>query len=114
VDFINEHNRRRLLPSQAKDVPDHPRAFSQVLLHKLAPVDADKSRGRVMRNGLDQHRLSSSGWPVQEDPARRVDSDLPVEVRVRQWQLNSLPNLLLLAVKSSNIRITHVRSLHVP
>ena len=77
--------------------------LAQVLLHELRPNDPDEGGGRVVGDGLGQHRFAGAGDAVQEDAARRVDADLLVQLMVRQRQLHRLPDLLLLDVQPADV-----------
>lgn len=82
--------------------------LAEVLLNELRTDDADEGGGRRVRYGLDQHRLSrpcETEWregehsltreetwterdltwrTVQQHTARRVDTDLAVEIELKE------------------------------
>ena len=55
-----------------------------------------------------QHRLAGAGRAVEQDPARRVDPQLRVQLPLRQRQLHRLPHLLLLHVVAADVGVGHV------
>lgn len=103
--FVDEDDRRSILPSHPKHVPDHPRSFSQILLNKLGSIDSNERSSRVVSDGFDEHRLARTGGTVEEDTSRRVDTDLTVEVELSQGEFDGFSDLLLLNVHSSDIRV---------
>ena len=113
VNLVDEDDGGRVFLGEPEHVPHHPRALAQVLLHKLGSHDADERGGGVMRHSLGEHRLTGTRGTVQEHAAGRVDANLSVQVKVRQGQLDSLANLLLLHVHSSHVAVLHVRSLGI-
>jgi hypothetical protein len=113
IDLINKDDTRGILLGQSKDVPHHPGPFTQVLLHELGPVHPDKGGTRVMGDGLDEHRLARARRPVQEDAPGRVDANLLVKLQVCQGQFDRFPDFLLLDIETANVRVRHVRLLHV-
>mmetsp|Transcript_20563 Transcript_20563/g.48703 ORF Transcript_20563/g.48703 Transcript_20563/m.48703 type:complete len:342 (+) Transcript_20563:380-1405(+) len=108
VDLVDEDDRGRVLARQPEDVAYHPRPLAQVLLHKLGADDTDERGGGVVGDGLREHRLAGAGRAVEQHAARRVDADRPVQVEVRQRQLDRLPHLLLLHVAAADVRVAHV------
>ena len=57
----------------------------------------------MVRHCLGEHGLAGARCAIQQHAAGGVDTDLSVQVAVRQWQLYSLANLLLLDVKAANV-----------
>ena len=66
-----------------------------------------------MRHSLGEHRFAGTRGTVKEHASGRVDADLSVQVKVRQGQLDSLANLLLLHVHASDVAVLYVRSLGI-
>jgi hypothetical protein len=69
---------------------------------------SDKGCGSAIGNSLHQHSLSGTRRAVEKDTARRVDTDLVVEVEVCKGQLDSFSDFLLLHVQSSDISVRNV------
>jgi hypothetical protein len=57
----------------------------------------------VVRHRLGQHGLARPRRAVQQHAARRVDANLPVQLVVRQRQLDGLTDLLLLDVGAADV-----------
>src|SRR2546426_426600 len=81
VELVDENDRRSLLPSELEQLPDEPRALADVLLDELRSDEPDERGLRAVRDGLREERLPRTRWPDQEDAFRRLDPDLPVQVR---------------------------------
>lgn len=77
--------------------------LAKVLLHKLAANHTNEGCSGVVRHSLGEHGLAGARSTIQQHAAGGVDTDLSVQVAVRQWQLYSLANLLLLDVKAANV-----------
>ena len=128
VDLVNEDDGRSILAGKAKGVPDHARAFTEVLLDELGSDHTNEGCLCVVSHCLDQHGLSrprgsikkhTTAWDQERDEIlpcaswvlsfflsglpRRVDSNLFVQIKVGQGQLDCLPDLLLLNVKTSHV-----------
>ena len=88
--------------------PDHSRTLSEIFLDEFGADDPDEGGSGVVGDGLGQHRFAAAGRPVHQHTPRRVDSDLLVQLEVRQRQLHRLPHLLLLRVQPSDVRVTNV------
>lgn len=108
VNLVDKNDGRRVLAGHPEHVAHHARALTEVFLHKLGANDADEVCRCRVGHSLDQHGLASSRGSVEQHTARGVDTDLLVEVEVRQGELDSLPNLLLLHVQATNIGICNV------
>src|SRR5690606_5339014 len=89
----------------------HTRTLSEIFLNKFRTNHSDELCRRAVCNCFHQHSLSSTGRSVKEDTARRVDTDLLIQVEMCEWQFNSFPDLLLLHVQTTNIGIGNVRLL---
>ena len=74
-----------------------------MFLHKLGAHDADEGGGGVVRHRLGQHGFAGAGRAIQQHAARRVDANLPIQLVVRQRQLHSLADLLLLHVGAADV-----------
>lgn len=109
VNFIDEDYGRCVLLGETEDIADHPRAFAEVFLDELGANHADKGRCSVMRHGFGQHCLATAGRAKHEDTTRRINADLLVQLKVRQWQLYRFSHLLLLNVHAAYINVGHVR-----
>lgn len=84
VDLIDEDDGRRVLAGQAEDISYHTRALPQVLLHKLRAYHTNEGCSCMMSHCLGYHGLTSARRSIEEYTARRVDTDLRVELVVSQ------------------------------
>ena len=62
----------------------------------------------MVGDGLGKHSFSSAGGTIEQDSTRRVDTNLGVELRISERKLNSLADLLLLDVKTSDIGVRDI------
>ena len=102
-----------VLLRKAEHVAHHPRTFAEIFLHELRAHDANERGGGMMRHRLGEHGLSGARGSVEQDAAGGSMPNLAIEVKVRQGQLHSLTNLLLLHVHPAHVAILHVRSLGI-
>ena len=67
--------------------------------------------GSVVSDGLGKHRLATAGRSKHQHAARRVDTDLFVQLKVSQRQFNRLTDFLLLDVHAADVRVRDIRLL---
>lgn len=108
VDLVDEDDRWGILASHAEYIANHTGTFSQVLLYELGSYHSNEVGCRRVRNRLHQHGLSCSWGAVQKNTSRWIDTDLLVEVEMCERKLNSFPNLLLLHIQTTDIRICDI------
>ncbi len=58
VNFVNKDNGRGIFVSDAEQLADELRAFTEVFLNKLTTDDAEKSGARLTSNSLGEEGLS--------------------------------------------------------
>lgn len=64
VDFVDEDDRRGVLPCQPEDVSNHAWTFAEILLDEFASDYTDEGGSCMMCDGFDQHRLSGALFKV--------------------------------------------------
>mmetsp|Transcript_10758 Transcript_10758/g.33951 ORF Transcript_10758/g.33951 Transcript_10758/m.33951 type:complete len:292 (+) Transcript_10758:2279-3154(+) len=111
VDLVNEDDGGSVLVGHAEELAHELGAIAEVLLNELRADHAQKGGRRVVGHCLCKQRLARAGRAVEEDAARRVDANLPVELKVRERELDGLAHLLLLDVGAADIVVAHVRRL---
>ena len=78
VEFVDEHDRWRLLARQLEEFADEARAFPDVLLHELRPNEPDEARMGAVRDGLREKGLAGPRRPDEEHAFRRLDANLAI------------------------------------
>merc|ERR1719430_453828 len=111
VDLVDEDDGGGVLLGEAEDVSHHARAFTKVLLHKLASNNPDEAGSGMMSNSFSQHGLATARGAVHQHTSRWVDSNLFVQVKVEEGKLHCFSHLLLLHVHTTNVRVADVRLL---
>jgi hypothetical protein len=88
VDLVDEHNRRRVLLCNPEQLTDELGPVAEVLLNELGADDAEERRGRLIRDGLREQRLTGSWNAVENNTLGRLDAHLLVELGVSERELN--------------------------
>mmetsp|Transcript_496 Transcript_496/g.1163 ORF Transcript_496/g.1163 Transcript_496/m.1163 type:complete len:269 (-) Transcript_496:275-1081(-) len=103
IQFVNENDGRSEFHRQRECGIDQFVGFPEPLVHDLAELDGNKCCICLLGNGLCQHRLSSSGRSVQQDPARLLQQLRGEQIGPLQGKHGQFPNLLLEGVQRADV-----------
>ena len=92
-----------------EQLPDHPGTFTDVLLHELRSGDTDEPAVRVVCYRTGEERLSRPRRSVEQYSLGLSDSERFEELRVFDWQLDDLLDLLDLFVKTTDHLVCRIR-----
>ena len=73
--------------------------------HHLGGADAQKRNADLSSHRLRQQRLATARGTVQENASGRVDSDVCVDLRMREWVLDEFADVLENAVNSRKVTV---------
>src|SRR5690606_5236348 len=128
VHLVEEDDNRRalarLLASPLEDEADVPLSLADVLVEQLRALDVEEVAaalllalllGDLLRqrvgDRLRDERLATAGWAVQQHALRRTQLVLPEQVRVQEWKLDGVPDLLDLPVQTPDVGVVDVGDL---
>src|SRR2546426_6732946 len=103
IEFVDEHDRRGLLAGGLNQLPHEPGPLADVLLDQLRADESDERGLRAVGDRLGEERLPRAGRADQEDSLRRLDPDLPVQVRLQERVLDRLAQLAHLALETADV-----------
>ena len=69
-------------------------ALSRHTRHHLRAGDFEKWNAKLARNRVREQRLSAPGRAMEEQPSRRLNTQMLVDLRVPQWVFDKLTNIL--------------------
>ena len=78
VDLVDEHDRRRVLLSDAEQLANQLGSIAQVLLDELRTDDAQEGSARAVCHRLGQQGLAGAGLTVQDDSLRQGQQRQPL------------------------------------
>src|SRR2546423_9925194 len=105
IESVDEDDGRRLLPGELEQFPHQASAFADVFLHELGADEPDERRLRAVRDRLREERLAGP-WRSDEEAARRgLDPDLPIQVRLQERILHSLPEFSHLDFQAADVPV---------
>mmetsp|Transcript_23550 Transcript_23550/g.52208 ORF Transcript_23550/g.52208 Transcript_23550/m.52208 type:complete len:624 (-) Transcript_23550:392-2263(-) len=111
IDLVDKDDRGAEIVGDPEELPHELRTVTQVLLDKLRPNDAQKGSGGVIGHGLGQQCLARSRLSVKDDPLRGLDTNVFVEFRMGQRELDGLLDFLDLVLEASDVRVAFQRGL---
>lgn len=106
--LVDEHDRRSVLLGHSEDISDHTRAFTEILLDELRTYHPDNGGIGLVGHSLCKHGFTSSWRSIEENTARWVDTDLGVELWMSQRKFDSLFDLLLLDIHTTDVCISDI------
>jgi len=109
VDLVDEDHCRLAFGGEFEQVTDEPRALADELPHQLRAGHLDERGVRLVGDRLRQHRLPGAGRAVQQNAARRFDSDLSELVGVHERVLDGLTNLSNLVGDPADVVVDDLR-----
>merc|ERR1719263_1124229 len=81
-------------PRHREELPDHPRAFADVLLYELRTDNSDKTSVRPVGHRSGRQRLARARRAVQQYSLRGVNPQRQKPLRMQQGQFYHFPELL--------------------
>merc|ERR1719376_1942173 len=102
VDFVHENNGGRMLSRHNEQFTNHPRTFTDKLLHQFRSGYPDESTLGVMGDCPGEQSLTGTWWPVQEHTLGLSDTQSFEQFRVLHWKLDHFLDLLDLLIKTSD------------
>jgi len=108
VDLVDENDRGGVLLRHPENITYEAGSLTKEFLDKLRANHANDGSVGVVGDGLGKHGLARAGWAVEKDTTGRVDTNLSVELGVRQRKLDCFTDLLLLNVETTDISVGDV------
>jgi hypothetical protein len=109
IRLVDEHDRGRPGPREAERVAHHAGALAEEPAREVRTAEAEERRLGVARDGPGQHGLPRAGRSAQEHAARGLHAQPREQNRVRQRQLEGLPDLAHLLLAPGHIVVRHAR-----
>eukprot|EP00756_Hemistasia_phaeocysticola_P039905 Hpha_TRINITY_DN16838_c0_g3::TRINITY_DN16838_c0_g3_i6::g.151697::m.151697 len=111
VDLVYENDRRCLFLRLLERLPQVGLRLTRHLAHDLRTVDQEEECTSLVRDRASDRSLSAPGRSVQQDTARRLDTDVLVQVGVADRQLHHLTDLAQLLPAPADVLVAHVSRL---
>ncbi len=105
VEFVDEDDGGSVLPCVLKDLTEPLLALTVVLRDHLRPCYGDEMRSALACDRLCDQGLSGPRRTVEEDTLRRLDTELPKDLRVAHGQFDRLADTLQLAFQAADVLV---------
>ena len=105
VEFVDEDDGRRMLPGVLEDLAEPLFALAVVLRDHLGSRDRYEVGSALARDRLCDQGLSRPRRAVEEDALRRLDTELPEDLRVAHRKFDRLADTLQLALQAADILV---------
>ena len=103
VELVDEDDRRRVMAGLVEHAAQVGFGLAGIGADHVGAVDVVEARVDLVGDRARQMRFAGAGRAIEDEPARRIDAEMAVDLRVRERKLHQFADQLDLLVQAADV-----------